>query len=192
MELDEKMLLKKCCEGSVEAFETIMKTHYKKVYNIAFRMLNNSEDASDMAQEAFVKIYQSIAGFKHESSLATWVYRIATNVCLDEIRKRKNRNVVSMDGYIESDESEMVKQFKANQLSVEDLFENKETQKEISELLMSLSEEHRTMIVLRDYNGMNYEEIAKITNSTLGTVKSRLSRARNALKNLFIKSKELN
>ena len=187
----EKALIQKCKQGDIDSFEMLIECYQQKVYNIALRMLGNKEDASDIAQEVFIKVYKSIGGFKEEASLSTWIYRIATNVCLDELRKRKKTKIVSIDSTIQLEESEVSMQMPDERPQPDELLTQKELKQEVQKAINNLKEEHKTVIILRDINGYSYEEIAKILDCTLGTVKSRINRARNALKSILIKKEEL-
>lgn len=188
---NEKLLLDKAKKGDVEAFEILVEKYQKKVFNIALRMLGNYDDASELAQEAFIKIYKSINSFKQESSFSTWIYRIATNVCLDELRRRKNRNIAYIDEEIQTEDGEIRRELMDNSMSPEAVAELNEMRQAVNNAIMSLSEEHRIVVVMRDIHGMSYEEISKITNCPEGTVKSRINRARISLKGILKKNAEL-
>ncbi|NLC68453.1 MAG: sigma-70 family RNA polymerase sigma factor, partial [Clostridiaceae bacterium] len=98
MDPKEKALVRKSQQGDIGAFEQLIGDYQKKVFNIALGMMNNHDDASDIAQEVFIKVFKSIGSFKQQSSFSTWIYRITVNTCLDELRKRKNRkNVISLN-----------------------------------------------------------------------------------------------
>ena len=110
MDQSEKLLLRKAKAGDIAAFEQLVEAYQKKVFNLALRMTGNQDDAADLAQEAFIRVFKAISGFREQSSFSTWVYRITTNVCLDEIRKRKNMKVISLDEDIQMDDGEMKRQ----------------------------------------------------------------------------------
>lgn len=187
----EKQLIKKCKEGDISSFELLIESYQQKVYNIALRMLGSQEDASDVAQEVFIKIYKSISNFKEESSLSTWIYRIATNVCLDELRKRKKAKFVSIDTPVQLEDGEVSMQMEDQGLQPDELVTQKELKEEVQKAISSLKDDHKIVIILRDINGYSYEEIADILGCTLGTVKSRINRARNSLKDILLERKEL-
>src|SRR5690606_27547909 len=107
--LDE-LLVERAKRGDVEAFEQLISQHEKTVYNIAYRLTGNHEDACDLAQEAFLRAYSSLADFRGDSSFATWLYRIVNNVCLDELRRRKRQKVTSLDQAVEMDDGEVSRQ----------------------------------------------------------------------------------
>ncbi|TYQ13329.1 UNVERIFIED_CONTAM: RNA polymerase RpoE-like sigma-24 subunit [Acetivibrio alkalicellulosi] len=189
--MNEKELIKKAKSGCVEAFEELISESQKKVFNIALKMMGNYDDANELAQEAFIKAYRSLHKFKGDSLFSTWIYRITTNVCLDELRKRKNKKVISLDQSMEYNGEEVERQIEDEAIGPEKLLEKKETKKVIEEAINSLSVDYKTVIVLRDIQNFSYEQIAKITNCPEGTVKSRLNRARHALKEILKGKKEL-
>lgn len=188
---NDRILLEKAKSGDINAFEKLVEAYQKKIYNICLRMIGSTDDAYDLAQEVLIRIYKSISGFKEQSSLSTWVYRITTNVCLDEIRKRKLKRTVSLDQDIRLDDSEIKREIESDDPPPDELAEKKEIKKTVASAISMLNEEHRTVIVLRDIQGFSYEEIAKITNCPEGTVKSRINRARQALKIILEKKREL-
>jgi RNA polymerase sigma-70 factor (ECF subfamily) len=187
----EKILIQKCKNGDIHSFELLIESYQSKVFNIAYRMLGNAEDASDVAQEVFLKIFKSISTFKEEASLSTWIYRIATNVCLDEIRKRKKENIISMNSTIQLEDGELNIQMETTDPRPDEILEEKELRDEVKDAIGCLKDEHKIVIILRDINGFSYEDISNILNCPLGTIKSRINRARNSLKNILLKRKEL-
>jgi len=187
----EKTLLGRAKAGDVNAFEQLLEGYQRRIFNIAFHMVNNYEDAGDLVQEVLIRIYKSIGGFKEQASFSTWVYRITTNVCLDDIRKKKRRKVISLDEEIKFDDGELVRQIKSDDPSPEDQAEKNEFKKSVNRAINRLSEEHRLVIVLRDIQGFSYEEIAKVLKCPEGTVKSRINRARQNLKNVLKNDSEL-
>lgn len=187
----ENQLIKEAKAGNVEAFEELVKQCEKKVFNIAYKMMGNYDDANELAQEAFIRAYKSINKFKEDSLFSTWIYRITTNVCLDELRKRKNKKVISLNEDIKYNDEELKPQIKDDSPGPEKIYEKKEFKNLIYQCIESLSDEYKTVIILRDIEGFSYEEIAKIINCPEGTVKSRISRARKALRDIFKNKKEL-
>ncbi|MEA4960515.1 RNA polymerase sigma factor [Lutispora sp.] len=178
----ERLLVDKSKKGNLDAFEELISAYEKKAYNIAYRMMGNEEDAKDMAQEAFIKIYKSIQNFREESSFSTWLYRIVTNVCLDELRKRKNNRQVPLELNIETDKGSAIVELSAEKETPEDIYERVEKRQLIQNAISSLGDDYKTVIILRDIQGFGYEEIASMLNCSLGTIKSRINRARNQLK----------
>ncbi|HOJ80894.1 MAG TPA: sigma-70 family RNA polymerase sigma factor [Clostridiales bacterium] len=191
MDQNERLLISKAKAGDVEAFEQLIEAYQKKVYNLALRMTGNQDDAADLAQEAFIRVFRSISGFKEQSSFSTWVYRITTNVCLDEIRKRKNRKVISIDEEIHMDDGEIKRQVISEEPLPDELAEREELRSIVNAAINSLPEDQRIVLTLRDLNGLSYDEIAKILDCPGGTVKSRINRARQALRNVLSARTEL-
>lgn len=191
MDSNEKYLLEKSKEGDIEAFEYLVEKYQKKVFNIALRMLGNHDDAGELTQEVFIKVYKSIKNFKEESMLSTWIYRIATNACLDEIRKRKTRKFVSLDDEIKLDSGMILRQVEDDSPTPDIIAEKNDMINVINKAIQMLSEEHRAVLVMRDIQGFSYEDIAKIIKRPEGTVKSRINRARYELKEILMKKGEL-
>lgn len=187
----EKSLLERAKSGDIAAFEQLIESYQKKIFNIALRMLGNYDDAGDLTQEVLIRIYRSIKSFKEQSSFSTWIYRITTNVCLDELRKRKNRKVISLDEEIKLDDGDMKRQIESDEPTPEETAEAEDLRKIVNDAIERLNEEHRIVIVLRDIQGLSYEEIAEVLKCPEGTVKSRINRARQALKNILASKREL-
>lgn len=188
---NEKNLLERAKSGDIAAFEQLVDSYQKRIFNIALRMLGNYDDAGDLTQEVLIRIFKSIKSFKEQSSFSTWIYRITTNVCLDEIRKRKNRKVVSLDEEIKLDDGEMKRQFESDEPTPEETAEAEDLKKIVNMAIEKLNEEHRVVIILRDIQGLSYEEISEVLKLPEGTVKSRINRARQALKNILSEKREL-
>jgi len=178
--LDINECVKHAKNGDIDAFEEIVKTYEKKIYNLALRYVGNSEDAYDVSQEVFIRVYKSINSFKEESSFSTWIYRVAVNICIDHMRKSKKSNTVSMTR--EDDEgNEEQMEIEDTSYSPEKVYDRIELRENIKNALDELSEDHRQVIILRDINGLNYEDIGRILDLGEGTVKSRIFRAREKL-----------
>ena len=184
-------LVKKAQGGDMDAFEELIRQHQQKVFNIAYRMSGNYDDASDMAQEALIKVYLNFDKFDGKSQFSTWLYRVTTNSCLDQIKKKKKNVTVSLDSELETDEGTVGREIESTDRTPQEELENKELSAEINKALKQLSERHRTIIILRDINGMSYEDVAKTLNCSVGTVKSQVNRARAALKKIMLKNPEL-
>ena len=188
---NEQYLLKKAKAGDVAAFEELVENYQKKLFNLAYRIVGNPEDAADMVQEALIRIFRSIAKFKEQSSFSTWIYRITTNVCLDELRKRKNKKEFSLDQEIHGEDGDMKRQIKSDDILPDNAAEREELREIESSAINSLPEEQRGVISLRDIQGLTYTEISQVLDCPEGTVKSRINRARNALKNVLSQKREL-
>ena len=175
---EHELLIKRAQNGDVAAFEQLIETYERKIYNIALGVIKNPHDASDMAQEAIIKIYRSIRGFKGDCSFGVWIYRIVVNTCLDELRKQKKRSALSLEWAAE----DTGLQIKSEDDTPEQALDREESVRIVRVAIDSLDEDYRVAILLRDIQELSYQEIADITNTNLGTVKSRISRARSQLK----------
>ena len=191
MEEQESQYIHRCQQGDPQAFEEILKLYEKKVYNLTYRMMGNHEDANDLAQEAFIRVYQSIDQFRGDARFSTWLYRIATNVCLDELRKRSRRQAESLDEPVRTQDGSVMREIPDWSDNPEEALNRREIQSMVQTGIQSLPEEQKTALILRDLQGHTYEEIAEMLDISLGTVKSRINRGRMALKGIFEKDREL-
>lgn len=178
----EEKLIELSQQGDLDAFEELIIKYEKKIYVIAYRFMGNEHDAKDLTQETFIKAFNNIKKFRQESSFSTWICRIANNSCIDELRKKKRRPIDSLDEKIELNEGSISKQVKDERPTPEEAYETGELNQYLQKILNELNESSRMVVVLRDIEGYSYEEIAEITDVSLGTVKSRLYRARKELK----------
>ncbi|MGL4738106.1 MAG: RNA polymerase sigma factor [Cellulosilyticaceae bacterium] len=176
--------------GDMKAFEDLITTYEKKIYGICLRMMGNEQDAYDAAQEVCVKIWRQLGSFEGHSKFSTWVYRIATNQCLDHLRKRKNKDEISLFQTNAHTDEEWMIDVPSTELTIEEQMDQKALGEVIQLGLNELKVEYKEMIVLRDVMGNSYEEISRILDVSVGTVKSRLSRARGALKKILMQNKE--
>ena len=181
--LGDRELVARAVLGSKEAYKLLVEKYQKKCFAIAYEVTRSQEDAEDVVQEAFVKAYLSLPGFKGESSFYTWLYRIVYNMAVD-LKRRKARQGGER---IEFDERKISEELE-NRGMLEDRFagpgetiSRKEQARRIQQVLDNLSEEHRTVILLREVEGMSYDEIAKVLGISKGTVMSRLFYARRKL-----------
>ena len=179
----EEDLIEKAKAGDVKSFEILIANYKKRAFNIAYRMLGNLEDANDVTQESFLKIYRSIDKFKGKSSFSTWLYSIVSNTCIDFIRKNRKKTTISIDTNYDEDGYEIEIADEKN--TTESLFEKKEIIRSIHDAINRLNHDQKIVIILRDIQGFSYFEISKILNISEGTVKSRISRGRKNLKNLL-------
>lgn len=184
MELSDLLLIERYKLGDMVAFDLLMNKYEKKIYNYCYRMLNSFEEAKDLTQEIFVKVFRNIDKFRGEASFYTWLYRIAHNLVIDFIRKRSRENVVNQDQII-YENGPVTKDFVDMNLNPEMLAVDKERKELIVYAINKLLPEYKEVIVLRDIQGLSVEEAAKTLKCAQGTVKSRLHRARFALKNIW-------
>lgn len=187
---DVQQLIKEAQKGNLEAFGSLIEQHERLVYNIAYRMFSNPEDVKDISQEVFLKVYRYLGKFDGKASFSTWLYRIAVNTCIDELRKRQGKETISLDMENDNGESTLKNQYVDNSPGVEEQIISNEGFDRLKKAMNKLSYEHKTVITLRDIEGLSYSEISEITEVSQGTVKSRLARARKALKDLVLSEGE--
>ena len=182
----EAAVIQAVLDGDVNAYEALVKEYEKNAYNLALRMTGNSEDAADMAQEAFIKAYNSLTAFRGDSKFSVWLYRIVSNVCLDFLRSRSRKQTVSLS--TENDDGEEVELDIADEThSPEQLLDRSLTRDAVRRGLAALPPDHREILLLREIQGLSYEEIADVLGLEAGTVKSRIFRARKKLCSFLIK-----
>jgi RNA polymerase sigma-70 factor (ECF subfamily) len=153
LDYPEKELVRRSKDGDMEAFEVLIASYEKRIFNIAFRMTGNREDAFDVAQEVCIKIYRAISSFRENSSFSTWVYRITSNVCIDEIRKRNN--VVSLTVTTDRDEEYEIPVLDQGKLP-DEIVESRETVEDVRKCICELAPGHRMIIILKDIHGYSY------------------------------------
>jgi len=167
-------VLERASQADMDAFEQVYKATSSFVYNVAFRITHNGPDAEEVAQEVFMKIYRNLKDFQFRSAFKTWVYRITVNTAINHYRKsaREVRDRVDYDNIIES--------LPDNRLAAEEVIKS-DNEARLNALLDMLNQEHKTCLILREIEGLSYQEIADTLKIPLNTVRSRLKRAREAL-----------
>lgn len=179
--MSEKELVKLLKAGDRNAFNELVAEYQSKVINIAYGMLSNEEDALDAAQDVFIKVFKSIDTFRGDSALSTWIFRITANICKDYLRKRmRTVSTVSIDATDDDDNEIFSIHYSGD--SPEQATIKGEMHENIRQAINSLNEESRAVLVLFDIEGFSYDKISEILKIPTGTVKSRLSRARIALR----------
>lgn len=173
--MDEAALITDAQQGNIEAYNGLVLHYQNQVYSVAFRIMGDSDSAADAAQDAFIRAYNHIGRFRG-GNFRAWLLRIVTNVCYDELRKRKRRPQASLEVlYVEDAAPDNTS---GQTESPEGYTQRMELRRLIEECIQDLTDEHRAVAVLSDVQGMSYDEIAEMVGVSLGTVKSRLSRAR--------------
>lgn len=172
-------LVGKAKAGNREAFKALVEKYQERVFGLAYEVVGNREDAEDIAQEAFVKAYLSLGEFRADSSFFTWLYRIVYNMSIDYRRKvmRRGGEALELDENTAAESSQLTSKVGTPQ----DEFLRKEQRNHIQKALATISDEHRAVITLREIDGLSYDEIARVTGISLGTVMSRLHYARKRL-----------
>ena len=182
--MQEEALIRRAAEGDERAFEELLLAHQKHVYNLCYRMTGNPDDALDLSQEAFLRAWRSLGQFQFDSAFSTWLYRLTSNVCIDHLRRQRRQQHDSLT--VQEDGSEQ-KEYAVPDpapLPEEQVIFN-ETSERLRAAMRALPEEFRQILELRVVDDRSYEEIAEILDIRVGTVKSRLSRARLQLKKLM-------
>lgn len=185
--MDEKAIIEQVLAGDSNAFGQLVEQYQDRVYNLALRMCGNRDDAFDLAQDAFFRAWRGLAGFQFESSFSTWLFRLTANVCLDWLRAKKRRPVVSLTTVDDEDE-EVQLDLPDPGKSPEELLLAAEDRAALVKALNALPVEYRQILTLRAIDDLSYAEIAEILKLREGTVKSRLSRARTALRNKLLQN----
>ena len=179
---DSRDLIEKIKAGETDSFQSLVKEYKRLVYNIVFRMVQNDADREDICQDVFVKVYQNLAGFQHESKLSTWIGRIAFNACVNCLTKKK---VPLYDDY--SAEGDSIENFIGEAKPPDDFTAEKDIANRLETEMSKLPAQLRTILTLYHVEEMSYAEIAKIMNMPDGTIKSYLFRARKMLKQRLMK-----
>lgn len=167
-------------KGDTEAFEELVFRHRDKIYARAMMMMRNEEEAMDLSQEAWVKSWQRLHQFQGDSSFATWMTRIVINLCLDQIRRQKKMRAESIE-QIEEEAGGVERQMPVEHVNPIEGLEKEELRKRIDEAMSKLTDAHRTVLVLHEFQGMEYKEIARKVGISIGTVMSRLFYARRRM-----------
>jgi RNA polymerase sigma factor (sigma-70 family) len=186
--MDEASLIEHAKEGDVTAFNRLVLHYQDAVYNLSYRIMGEPDTAADITQDAFMAAYHALNSFR-DGNFKAWLMRIATNACYDEFRRRKRRPQFSLDEIEEAHESAPI--LSGNDIGPEEHRQQVELVEAIEHCLEELPPEQRMATVLCDVEGYDYSEIAQITSTSLGTVKSRLSRARAKLRDCLQGAREL-
>lgn len=182
---EDTLLAFKAADGDDSSFEILVRKYERLVSTCVYGVVGNSEDTLDVSQETFLKAYKSLKMFKGDSEFSTWLYRIAKNTALDFIRKRK-QNTISIDSSGEENEGFDLPDESENSSPEKTVLRNEKIMK-LRQAIEALSDEHREIIILRNLNNYSYDAIAAKLDLEVGTVKSRLYRARDSLKNILLK-----
>ena len=182
--MNEQEMILLLQKGDEAAFEAFVRQYEKKVYTLCRRTCGNDEDAQEAAQDAFLAVWRSIGSFRQEASLSTWLYRLAANACIDILRRNKRSGA----GSVSLDDPETAPEVIDSAPLPQQVLERKETQRLLCEGLAALPEDYRAILLLRESEGLSYAEIAAATGAELGTVKSRISRGRQMLRNYLTAS----
>lgn len=185
--MTEQELVAAAQGGDPDAFARLVETNQAKVYNLAYRMTGNPEDAADLTQEAFLNAWRGLARFSGQSAFSTWLYRLTSNVCIDFLRRQGRCETLSMT--VEEPGSEFRQaELPDERWSPERELERREASRALQTGLAALSPDHRQVLLLRELEGLSYAEIAQCLSLEEGTVKSRIARARLSLRDFLKKA----
>ena len=187
MSSDDNRLIRECREGNTAAFGELVSRHQDRLFNSVLRLVNNAEDARDVVQEAFLHAYQSLHSFKGDALFFTWLYRIAVNTAIS--MKRKQRPTLRIQpGGEEQHAVDPLDPSESNRPG--HAIEMAEEERQVHEALAKLSPEHRAVLVMKDMEGMKYEEIAEVQGVPVGTIRSRLHRARLEMRDILLQEQK--
>lgn len=181
----ESLLIERAQDGDRSALSELIARYERKAYHLSFRLMGNHADASDAAQEALVRVYTRLHNFRGESAFSTWLFRVVTNTCLDELRRRGRIRFASLDDPLLNEEGSVPRQTVQEGEGPVDVAERHELQWMVREAIHRLPDDYRTVVVLRDLQDLSYHEIAEALGTSVGTIKSRLHRARLALRSIL-------
>lgn len=179
VEQNDADLVRQTLCGNTSAYNGLVMRYQRQVYNLAYRMLGNAEDAGDLVQETFLRAYGALASFRQDASFLTWLYKIASNLCIDQLRSRKARSALSLDVELEEGREPAAD---SRNCSPEELAIRDSVQEVVQRAISNLPEKYRVVVVMRHLQDMSVEEIANVLDMPTGTVKTHLFRAREMLR----------
>lgn len=180
--VSDNFLVEMAQGGNRNALCELIARYERKAYNLSLRLMGNHADASDAAQEALVRVYTRLGNFRGDSAFSTWLFRVVTNTCLDELRRRGRLRWTSLDDPLSGDEGILPRQAIDECDGPVDVAERHEVQAAVQRAIRQLPDDYRSVVVLRDLQDYSYHEIATALGTSVGTIKSRLHRARHALR----------
>ncbi len=180
-------LIQRCREKDLSALGELFHRYQEKIYNLAYRIMGSREDAEDLVQDVFVKVYESAEQYQEKASFSTWLYRVAVNLSIDRLRKKKRERLDPLENPDTEEDVSLIDALPADDPSPEELAIAREKKERIQSVLEEVDSRYRTIIILRDLEALSYSEIAAILGCSIGTVRSRLHRGRRLLKEKFKK-----
>jgi RNA polymerase sigma-70 factor, ECF subfamily len=188
---EDLVLIERARKGDRSAFDDLVHRHEKRAYQFAYRLTSSADEAADVVADSFVRVYGALANFKQQSSFTTWLYRILTNCFLDLRKRERNRPTISLEATFPTAEGDMERQVEDTGRTPVEESERNERERAMQDAVAALPEYQRAMIVMYHAEMLTYEEIAEALDLPIGTVKSRLNRARISLREMLVKDEEL-
>jgi len=188
---DDALLIELCQQGDKNAFDALIRKYEQRAYQYAYRLTSNQDEASDIVADAFVRVYSALKNFRGQSSFGTWLYRILTNCYLDMRKRERNRRHESLEATLQLDNGEVQRQFEDESDGPSELLERNARETAVQGALGNMPEYQQAMLVMYHVEMLSYEEISEALDLPIGTVKSRLNRARVALRDHLSKDMEL-
>ena len=185
-ELSDQELVNACIAGELRSFDAIVERYQGRLLNFVYRIVSDRERAEDLVQEVFIRVHRHLARFDRSKKFSTWIYTIASNLAKNELRNRSRNPLVLFTSITQGwDDEERPLEFEDPNARPDDQFRKRHVREMVEDSVAKLPEHHREVFVLRELEGRSYEEIAEITHCNLGTVKSRLNRARNSFADII-------
>jgi len=191
LQQEDELLVQRARDGDRSAFDALVRKHEHRAFQFAFRLSRNSDEAADIVAEAFLRVYNALGNFKGQSTFTTWLYRILTNCFLDMRKREKNKQTYSLDEVMPDSPGDLTRQVEDPSGTPQDRIEQNERERRLQRALRRLPDYQRAMIVMYHAEGLSYEEIAEALDLPVGTVKSRLNRARLSLREILVRDEEL-
>lgn len=188
---DDSVLIARAQRGDRDALDALIRKYEKRAYQYAYRLTSNPEEAADVVADAFVRVFGALPNFKGNSAFTTWLYRILTNCFLDQRKKDKNRPASSLEAALQTDEGDLERQFESQDDTPDEVAERHQRERVFETAVAMLPEYQRVMVTLYHAEMLSYEEIAETLDLPIGTVKSRLNRARMSLREMLVRDEEL-
>ena len=189
VDISEKQLIERAKKGDADAFNDLMGRYSRTIFNIGLQMLRDRDDASDMTQETMLKVYRALPRFRGDSSFSTWVYRIMVNTCRDFLRSASRRREVPFSDFSDEEDGPVF-DVADDSVQPERLYIEGEDEQYLLSLIQGLKPAYRLAVSMRELGGLSYQEIADAGNVSIGTVKSRLNRARAAMREQVLRDAE--
>jgi len=188
---DDAILIQRAQAGDRSSFDALVSRHESRAYQYAYRLTSNQEDACDIVSEAFVRVFTALKNFKGNSAFSTWLYRILTNCYLDQRKKEKAKQTLSLETGMHTESGEVERQVEDESGGPSEALEQQAREAAVQTAIVQLPEYQRAMLIMYHVENLTYEEMAEALDLPLGTVKSRLNRARLSLRELLIQDQEL-